>query len=124
MPMDKEKDDSQGATAVFNMDIANDEQHKTVDEVTPTKKESNGHDCIQYATSRPVMERVLSDGSMIIDMQVDMTTQKMTVLKLNQLLRRTRKLLTTSQEIMEETMETNMDSNDLEHIGSEMIPEK
>ena len=61
---------------------------------------------------------------MVIDMRVDMTTQKLTVLKINQLLRRTKKLLTTSQKIAEETMETNMDSNELGNVSSEMTPEK
>ena len=39
---------------------------------------------------------------------MDITTHKLTVLKINQLLRRTGKLLATNQEVVEETMEINM----------------
>jgi hypothetical protein len=115
VPVDhgSDEDDSKVAPVVFNTDLANDEQSETEDNIiTPTEPKSNGRDYeVQCATSRPVIERALSDGSMVIDMQVDMTTQKLTVLKINQLLRRTKKLLTASQEIVEETMETNVDSN-------------
>ena len=111
VPMDQDEEDSKAAPAACDTDVANDEQHKTEDAVTPTEPKSNGHDYeVECATSRPVIERAMSDGSMVIEMQVDMTTQKLTVLKINQLLRRTRKLLTASQEIVEEAMDTNMDS--------------
>ena len=109
VPMDQDEEDSKVAPAVCNTHLANDE---TENAVTPTEPKSNGHDYeVKCATSRPVIERAMSDGSMVIEMQVDMTTQKLTVLKINQLLRRTRKLLTASQEIVEETIDTNMDSN-------------
>ena len=115
-PTDKDEGDSTIAIVHDKEDqeVANDEQSEAENVVThtPTELESKGHGhTVQYETSRPVIERVLSDGSMVIDMQVNMTTQKLTVLKINQLLRRTRKLLATDQEIVDETMETNMNSN-------------
>ena len=126
MPTDKNEDDCTAATVTDKTDpeFTNDKQSEAEDADTSTEQESTQH--VQSKTSRPVIERAVSDGSMVIDMQVNMTTQKLTVLKINQLLRRTRKLLTTSQKIAEETMETNMhmDSNELRNISSEMTPEK
>ena len=122
IPTDKDEGDSTIAIVHDKEDqeVANDEQSEAENVVThtPTELESKGHGhTVQYETSRPVIERVLSDGSMVIDMQVNMTTQKLTVLKINQLLRRTRKLLATDQEIVDETMETNMNSNKQGNIG-------
>ena len=124
VPTDKDEDDSTATmlTDKTDQEFANDKQSEAEDVVTPIEQESTRH--VQCKTSTPVVERALSDGSMVIDMQVDMTTQKLTVLKINQLLRRTKKLLTTSQKIAEETMETKMDSNELRNVSSEMTPEK
>jgi hypothetical protein len=77
VPLDQDEEDSKVAPGVFNTDLANDEQCETKDVVTPTEPKSNGRNYdVQCATSRPVIERAMSDGSMVIEMQVDMTTQK------------------------------------------------
>ena len=87
------------------------EQSEMEDVFTPSEKESNGHSCEVQCQSRPVIERLSSDGSVAIETQVDITAQKLTVLKINQLLRKTRKLLATNQDIVEEPMETSLNSN-------------
>ncbi len=81
VPVDhgSDEDDSKVAPIVFNTDFAfaNDEQREIENVVTPTEHKSNGHEYeFQCATSRPVIERAMSDGSMVIEMQVATTTQK------------------------------------------------
>ena len=75
-----------------------------VKDSTPPPPEQKSH-VYRYQSesiSEPGMEFALSDGTMGTEKQIALTTQKMTVLKINQLLRRTRKLLATHQESPEE----------------------
>lgn len=70
--------------------------------VTPTEKKSNLYRYQSESISEAGMEHVMSEGNFGIEKQIAVTTQKLTVLKINQLLRKTRKLLATHQESPEE----------------------
>ena len=120
--MSTDKDEGDNTVAIVHgkedQKVTNDEQCEAENVVTLTEEESKGRGrMVQYERFRPVTERALSDGSIVIDMQVNMTTQKLTVLRINQLLRRTRKLLATSQETVEKTMETNMSSSEQGNVS-------
>lgn len=73
------------------------EHPMTSDVVTPAEKAESQVLDVWYQRSTPMIRHALSNGSMSLNAQ-DITTHKLTVLKISQLLRRTRKLLTSSQE--------------------------
>ena len=84
-----------------------DEPPEVKDPTPPPEKTSHVYRYQSETISEPGMEYVLADGTVGTEKQIELNTHKLTVLKINQLLRRTRKLLATHQESPEEIkMET------------------